>query len=65
MNNSNIDNFFEWRKAFPSVHLISDGSTSNDTRTGAVACMHLVVKQAGIDDSLMVIAGYGGAVLIV
>ena len=65
MNNSNIDQFVQWRKDFPSVHLISDGSTSNDTRIGAVACIHLVVKQAGIDDSLMVIAGYGGVVLVV
>ena len=65
MNNFNNDKFVQWKKDFPSVNLISDGSTSNDTRIGAVACIHLVVKQANIDDSLMVIAGYGIAVFVV
>ena len=46
-----------WRKEFPSVQIISDGSTTNDNRLGAVACMHLVVKQTGINDDLLVIAG--------
>ena len=57
VNDSNIDKFVTWRREFPSVHIISDGSTTNDNRLGAVACIHLVVKQAAIIDNLMVIAG--------
>lgn len=53
-----MDKFVSWRRAFPSVQIISDGSTTNDNRLGAVACIHLVVKQAAIVDDLMVIAGY-------
>ena len=58
VNDSNIDKFITWKREFPLVHIISDGSTTNDNRLGAVACIHLVVKQAAIVDDLMVIAGY-------
>ena len=58
VNDSNKDKFTAWRKEFPFVQIISDGSTINDNRLGAVGCIQLVVKQASISDDLMVIAGY-------
>lgn len=58
MNDSNINKFISWRKEFPSVQIVSDGSTNNDNKPGAVACMHFAVNQTAVDDDLMVIAGY-------
>ena len=58
VNDTNKEKFIAWSREFPSVQIISDGSTTNDNRLGAVGCMHLVVKQAAISDDLMIIAGY-------
>ena len=58
VNDANKEKFVAWSKDFPSIQIISDGSTTNDNRSGAVSCIHLVVKQAAINDDLMVIAGY-------
>jgi len=53
-----MDKFTWWRKQhYPSVQLISDGSTHNDNKMGAVATLHFALKQLGIDESVMVIAG--------
>ena len=42
---------------FPNVHLVNDGTTSNEERLGAVACIELAIRQGGIQDDLVVIGG--------
>lgn len=37
------------------VHLVSDGSYNNETRTGAVACMHLGSQDSNED--MLIVAG--------
>lgn len=39
------------------LHLLNDGTTSNETRLGAVADIVLAVQTKGIDDDLLVAAG--------
>lgn len=52
------DAFQLWAKEFPSVQVITDGTTKNEDRLGAVACLQLVVKLCAVDDHLLVIGGY-------
>ncbi|XP_077978996.1 UTP--glucose-1-phosphate uridylyltransferase-like [Glandiceps talaboti] len=49
--------FEEWAKNFPNVKILNDNTTSNETRLGAVACIHLAVTQFDIQESLIVIGG--------
>ncbi len=55
-----FENFRSWlviseyrRKIF----LINDGSTSNDTRLGAIKDISIVIKDKAVDDDVLVIAG--------
>ena len=57
MNASNYDQFKHWAADFPQVKLVNDGSTCNDNRLGAVACIELAVSTFNITDDLLVIAG--------
>jgi len=53
-------NFVEWLKACgckKNISLIDDGTLTNDTRLGAIRDMELVIREKGIDDDLLVIAG--------
>ncbi len=52
------DQFKRWSADYPTVHLVNDGSTCNDDRLGAVACIELVIRECGIDDDLIVVGGY-------
>lgn len=54
-NVSNHSRFKEWAKEFPEVKLVCDGSTSNETRLGAVACMNLgALAESSPDDTIMI-----------
>ncbi|CAH1788257.1 unnamed protein product [Owenia fusiformis] len=56
-NAKNHKSFEEWAKGKANVELVCDGSTSNETRTGAVAAIGLTIEHFNINDSLIVIAG--------
>eukprot|EP00128_Syssomonas_multiformis_P001329 Colp12_sorted_trinity150504_noHs@7541 len=49
--------YTEWAKAYPTVKIVSDGTTSNDNRIGAVADLQLAVDHFKIDDDLLIIGG--------
>eukprot|EP00057_Strongylocentrotus_purpuratus_P035427 XP_799089.3 PREDICTED: mannose-1-phosphate guanyltransferase beta [Strongylocentrotus purpuratus] len=51
------EQFETWALGWKRVRLISDGTTCNDDRIGAVACMQLAVKEGKIDDDVLVIGG--------
>ena len=59
-NNAFYNNFMNWNLGFEHkkpIKIINDGTTSNETRLGAVGDIDFVVKNLGIDDDLIVIAG--------
>ncbi|XP_075173863.1 tRNA N6-adenosine threonylcarbamoyltransferase, mitochondrial isoform X7 [Anomaloglossus baeobatrachus] len=49
--------FKEWAKNYPSVAVISDGTSTNEERLGAVSCLQLIIETFKIEDSIMVIGG--------
>lgn len=52
--------FVEWaaaRQGRPPVTVMSDGTNSLDTRLGAVGDMAYFIRESGIDDDLVVVAG--------
>ncbi|XP_026232906.1 uncharacterized protein zgc:136439 [Anabas testudineus] len=49
--------FEEWAAQFTNVKILSDQTTSNDERLGAVACLQLAVKHFMIEDHVVVIGG--------
>ena len=57
VNSSNYDQFKCWAASYPQVKLLNDGSTCNDNRLGAVACIELAISTFNITDDLIVIGG--------
>ena len=52
--------FVQWNNSYSShkpVHIINDGTTSNEDRLGAVGDMHFTIQKHNIDDDVLVIAG--------
>ncbi|XP_071803334.1 uncharacterized protein [Asterias amurensis] len=49
--------FKEWCKDWPEVKLICDGTSTNETRLGAIACIELAVDHLGHQDDIIVIGG--------
>lgn len=49
--------FKEWAKNYPFVTVISDGTSTNEERLGAVSCLQLIIETFRIDDSIIVIGG--------
>ncbi|XP_044160200.1 glucose-1-phosphate thymidylyltransferase-like isoform X2 [Bufo gargarizans] len=49
--------FEEWAKNYPFVTVISDGTSTNENRLGAVSCLQLIIETFQIDDSIIVIGG--------
>ncbi len=47
--------FEDW--AGPKVRVLDDGTTSNETRLGAVRDIQFAIERLGLDDDLLVIAG--------
>ena len=59
VNDLNHEAFKNWSVQFPDqVKLVSDGTTHNDNRLGAVGCMELAIKHFNINDDLILIGGY-------
>ena len=58
MNDLNHGAFKEWAVRYPNVHLVSDGTTHNDNRLGATACLELGIKHFSVQDDLIVVGGY-------
>ena len=59
-NHKFIQNFVGWkssRKDASRIFLVDDGTMTNDTRLGAIRDMELAIREASIDDDLLVIAG--------
>ena len=59
-NHKFFQNFVEWkefRKDASKIFLVDDGTVTNDTRLGAIRDMELAIREASIDDDLLVIAG--------
>jgi glucose-1-phosphate thymidylyltransferase len=49
--------FEEWAKDKRNVHVVNDGTTSNDDRLGAIGDLVFVLETLGLDDDLVVVAG--------
>ena len=59
-NHKFINHFNDWKnnkKLNSPITIIDDGTTSNETRLGAVADISLAINKLKIDEELMVIAG--------
>ena len=57
-NHKFISNFYEWKKTKAySITIIDDGTTTNETRMGAVKDIQYAVKQCHISTDTLVIAG--------
>ena len=54
---SHFENWANKNALKDKLVVIDDGTSSNDTRLGAVADIELAIEKLGIDDDLMVIAG--------
>ena len=59
-NHKFFDNFEKWaeeRKNTKKITVINDGTTTEETRKGAIGDILFTLKEKNIDDDLMVIAG--------
>ena len=57
-NHKFIDHFNDWQKGrIENITLIDDGSTTNETRLGAVKDIELAIKSLNMNDDLLVLAG--------
>lgn len=55
-----FENFKAWLKTSKysgKISLINDGTTSNETRLGAIRDMEIVIKDKAIDNDILVVAG--------
>lgn len=57
VNDANRGQFETWAKEYPQVQLVSDGSTDNEGRRGAVGSLEVAIRHFGIHDDLLIIAG--------
>lgn len=61
VTNSKFENHFkEWLKNFDArspIEVVNDGSTSNDSRLGALGDVHYVVAAKNIENDFIVVAG--------
>ena len=57
VNDSNHAWFASWAAGQTGVHIVSDGSTCNEERQGAVAGVNFAVEHFHVAEHLMVIAG--------
>ncbi|XP_035666444.1 glucose-1-phosphate adenylyltransferase-like isoform X1 [Branchiostoma floridae] len=56
-NRKYLTQFEVWAQAWPKLQIVSDGTTDNETRSGAVRCIQLAVEHFQITDDLLVIGG--------
>jgi len=54
------DAFRDWaagRSGLPVVRIVDDGTVDEESRLGAIGDLDLTIRQAGLDDDLLVLAG--------
>ena len=57
-NHKFIDHFNEWAKSrFEHITVIDDGTSTNETRLGAVRDIQYAIDKLSIDDELLILAG--------
>ena len=58
-NHKFAENFREWAEGRPEdrITVLDDGTTTNETRLGAVRDIEFAVDKLGLDDDLLVVAG--------
>lgn len=57
-NHKFAPHFEEWAKTkMPKITVVDDGTSSNDTRLGAVKDIQFAIDKLGLDDDMLVIAG--------
>ncbi|KAI8508104.1 hypothetical protein Bbelb_143440 [Branchiostoma belcheri] len=56
-NEKYVAQFEAWAQAWPNLQIVSDGTTDNETRIGAVRSIQLGVQHFQITDDLLVIGG--------
>ena len=49
--------FDEWAKGREKITVVDDGTSSNETRLGAVKDIQFAIEKLGLDDDMLVIAG--------
>ena len=57
MNDANRHHFEKWAESHSQVQLVSDGTSCNEKRLGAVACIELAIRHFNIQDHTVVIGG--------
>lgn len=57
VNEINKESFQKWAYDYPNVKLVSDGTTCNEQRLGAVASMELAINHFKVQDDITVIGG--------
>ena len=57
VNDANRHHFEKWAKSHPQVRLVSDGTSCNEDRLGAVACIELAIRHFNIQDHTIIIGG--------
>ena len=53
-------NFLDWSKVAPTslpIEVLDDGTSSNETRLGAIGDIQFTIEQKSIDDELFIVAG--------
>ena len=55
-NHKFVRHFENWARG-RKIRIVDDGTSSNDTRLGAVCDIQYAIEKAGIDDDLLIIAG--------
>ena len=57
-NHKFADHFRNWAKSYPyPVTILDDGTSTNETRLGAVCDIQFAIDSLGIDDDLLILAG--------
>lgn len=56
-NHKFAHHFEEWAKGRPELTVVDDGTSSNETRLGAVCDIQFAIDKLGLDDDLLIIAG--------
>jgi NDP-sugar pyrophosphorylase family protein len=51
------DKFVEWSREFPKVSILNDGTSTNESRLGAISDIALAIKHYNIKDDLTIIGG--------
>jgi glucose-1-phosphate thymidylyltransferase len=56
-NHKFAEHFEKWAEGRPDITVLDDGTSSNETRLGAVRDIEFAIETLGIDDDVLVIAG--------